>query len=277
MAIARPTFQQRLFSDDELPLQAHDRIVRWADTTLRSNPSPFLRELEIDHEVTGDGCVGWDETRISDYDVSENDESASLLRRAAVKHYPTLPPAPKIETLGIGWEPILKDERGTIVGAVDLTALIRVKTPEIIVPMEKLGWHQRQIEEAFQAFLPDNVNIGYFDGSKLWVDGKIVRRDMHIDDFPTDAIGCAISRKSVRFLSKVYVSKYVSNKDTRIYVEIKTKIRSAGELLRQINLYRMTASRGSKFLVVAPADAWEPDIKNILREQGVGAVDYLSN
>lgn len=277
MAIPRPTFQQRLFSDDELPLQSHDRIVRWVDTNLRSNPGPFLRELDIKHEVTELGCLCGRETLFFEHDVDGTDELSALLVKMAKKHLPPLPVSPKMEVFGIGWEPIIKDERSTIIGAVDLTAILRERALGVEIPIYNLGYEKHAVEKSILALLPPDGRIGFFDGRKLWVDGKAIQDGLSIDGFPTDVVGCAFSRNRVRFLAKPYVSKHLQHYDTRLYIEVKTKIRSAGELLRQVNLYRYTVARGSRFVVVAPADAWEPDVKNILREQGVGAMDYLSN
>lgn len=277
MANPRPTFQQRLFSDEELPLPLHDRIVRWADNSFRSNPSPFLRELGIQHEVTTNGCVGWLDPLVDARTGFQTDDATTILRRMAKNHYPVLPVPPKIVVADPKWEPILKDERGTIVGAVDLAAVITVRRPEISVSIWKLDYSRKDLETKIALLLPEGSQFAIYNGDALRVDGGAVQKGVNVDGFPSDVIACAITKTSVQFLSNPKISSYIDRQDFSVYVEAKTKIKSAGEILRQINLYRSVARAGSKFVVVAPSDAWEPDTKEILREQGVGALDYLSN
>lgn len=277
MANPRPTFQQRLFSDEDLPLPLHDRIVRWADVTLRTNPSPFLRELGIEHQVTSDGCVGWLEAHVIYETPFERDEATGLLCSIAQRYLPEIPLPPKIEVSNPRWEPILKDDRGVIVGAVDLATVVEVRRPEIVAPIWKLNYKDCELESKLSKLLPESGKLAFYNGSSLKVDGTKIDGEVFVDDFPKDVIGCMISRKSVQFLGQPYISSYVRSDGFSIYVEAKTKIRSAGEVLRQINLYRSVVRSGSSFVVVAPTDAWEPDMKAILREQGVGTVDFLSN
>ena len=244
---------------------------------MRTNPSPILRELGIEHQITSDGCVGWLDASVDAGTTFQADEATFLLRQAARKRYPAIPPPPKIEITNPRWEPILKDERGIVVGAADLSAVIFVKRPEISVSIWKLDYSKRELEAELCALLPENAKLALYDGEILRVDGAVVQRGLIIEGFPQGVIGCAISRYSVQFLSEPKISGYEYKQEFPIYVEAKTKIRTAGEILRQINLYRSVVRSGSRFIVVAPADAWEPDMKDILREQGVGALDYLSN
>jgi len=71
--------------------------------------------------------------------------------------------------------------------------------------------------------------------------------------------------ENLRFWSEPYseFSKYFKKDESRVYIEIKTKIDSIGELLRQINTYR-TYKKGL-WIVVTPVEGIEP----ILRSQGI--------
>ncbi|MBE9570352.1 MAG: hypothetical protein IMF11_06990 [Proteobacteria bacterium] len=59
-----------------------------------------------------------------------------------------------------------------------------------------------------------------------------------------------------------------SHEKTTIYFEVKTEIKSLGELIRQINMYREYAS--GQFFVVSPDDQYA----EILREQRIGLIKY---
>ncbi len=62
--------------------------------------------------------------------------------------------------------------------------------------------------------------------------------------------------------------------DIRLLFEVKSEIRSIGELMRQLQLYRSTDSFrniSTKLIVVAPPHA---DAKRICNEQGVHFLEY---
>jgi hypothetical protein len=277
MANPRPTFQQRLFSDEDLPLPLHDQIVRWADLALKKRLHPILDALSIKHVVDDDGfCRAWGDPTVWD-DIGDHDH---ILRRAAWdiarRIAPPLPYPPLIRVDNIKWEPILKDERGTIIGAVDLVASLKIEKPvlnissESIYKRDNFGWATAQLREASDFLVASP--------SKAWINGNVAPI---VDTNPAlseNEIGLVCTMNSIRLVKKCYWEgrgDYQSN--IVIYVEAKTKIRTAGELLRQINLYKSAARSGAKFLVVAPASAWEPDMREILHEQGVATLNYMAN
>lgn len=276
MAVPRPTFQQRLFADDELPLQSHDRIVRWVDQSLRNNASPILRSLGIEHEVSGSECVGWGPGTVWADLSGFGHILTSAVTSIGQRYAPPLPTPPAIEILHIGWEPILKDDRGTIIGAVDLAASIRVRIPHLEIFSSELGYKLRELQKSLIDKIPSDRKVLFWNGNRTWIDGKIAEIDIG-EPFPAEGIGIVSTREGVRFLSRVAFSAKPDFREFRLYVEAKTKIRSVGELMRQMNLYRSIVKSGSRFLVAAPSNEWDADTKTILHEQGLATVDYLAN
>lgn len=280
MATPRPTFQQRLFSDEDLPLPLHDQIVRWTDLALRNRLHPILDALTVRHRVDDVGvCFGWGQTHYES-NVNEHDQTAyraSLWLSRKLKSNISIPPSPKIEARFVKWEPILKDDRGTIVGAVDLHAEIRITSPELTLFAERetrsldvLTWTKGLTVEKDDFLVADHKHV--------WANG----RDEPLIDLrpilPVGIIAIIITRSSCFLIKRLEwsVSKYYFD-DINLFVEAKTKIRSAGELLRQINLYKSVVRSNSRFLVIAPASAWEPEMRDILAEQGVATLNYMAN
>ena len=276
MAVPRPTFQQRLFSDDELPLQSHDRIVRWVDQSLKENAGPILTALGIEHVRSGSNCVGWGPGTIW-ADVSGHRHAlASAINVEGPRFAPSLPAPPPIEVSNIRWEPILKDERGTIIGAVDLWAYFKVPYPTLHISCSDLGYALRELEKKLISLIPSDREFLFWDGRKTWIDRKLVENGI-IERLPAEGIGVVATKEGALFLrSASYTAKH-EFRDFSLFVEAKTKIRSVGELMRQMNLYRTTVKSGSRFLVTAPSSEWDAGTKAILNEQGLATVDYLAN
>ena len=69
-----------------------------------------------------------------------------------------------------------------------------------------------------------------------------------------------------------------AHEEYKVFVEAKTEVRSAGELLRQMNLYRTHLSKkNSFFLVVAPREKVPAELPTILDEQGIKFLAYNAN
>lgn len=276
MTAPRQTFQQRLFADDELPLQSHDRIVRWSDKTLRENASAFLTALSISHEISSHSCIGWGAEVIWDGLEGHWNSFSGPLRSLARRYAPEKPQPPAIEASNVVWEPILKDERGTIIGAVDLFAILKIPTLELEISSCELGFNSRTMQSNIVSSVPEDGKFLFWDGQRVLVDGQI--REIRIQDtFPDGIIGIIANKTSARALVNVAYAKVHRYDEIRLYVEAKTKIRSIGELMRQLNLYRSVVRSGSRFLVVAPSMEWDSETKAILHEQGIATVDYLAN
>lgn len=97
-------------------------------------------------------------------------------------------------------------------------------------------------------------------------------------DIPDDAIAMLATKNSQQKIQSIeWKEEYDFGTQIPLYIEIKIKIKTAGELLRQINLYRSVASYGAKIMVVAPSESWDPDVREILKEQGVYTLNYLSD
>lgn len=276
MAAPRQTFQQRLFADDELPLQSHDKIVRWADKALRENASAFLRALDIPHDISGSACVGWGAEVVWDGLDGHDRCFSAPLRSLARRYAPKRPEPPIIETAQIVWEPILKDERGTVLGAVDLLAALRIPYPEFDISSRELGFESQPLKAELASKIPEDAKFLFWDGQRVWIDDRITKIEIS-GQFPDSSKGVLANKTSARSLINADYSSNIRYKQIWLYVEAKTKIRSIGELLRQLNLYRSIARSGSRFLVVAPPVEWDHDMKSILREQGIATVDYLAN
>lgn len=278
MANPRPTFQQRLFSDEELPLPLHDQIVRWSDLALKNRLHPILTALSIPHSVADDGaCCGWLKAQVWD-NFSEYDKN---LRRAADdltrKIKPEKPSAPPITTTSVVWEPILKDDRGTIVGAVDLFALIRIATPILHISSERVYGRPSELSWA-TGLLNQPQDFVVATRDYAWLNAAASPVGDLRPDLPNDAIALVCTTESIYSVSSCYwKADQQYGSDIPLYLEAKTKIRSAGELLRQINLYKGVSRTGAKFIVVAPSNAWEEETRDILREQGVATLNYMAN
>jgi hypothetical protein len=279
MANPRPTFQQRLFADEDLPLPLHDQIVRWADLTLKQRPSPILKSLSIKHKIGDNGeCYGWHRPIVEE-DLIGSDPALKLATRSfqnliglKIPH----PAIPKIEVPYVKWEPILKDDRGTIVGAVDLLASIKIRNPIFTIKShyipfsDRLFWTRELLKNAGDFLIADDNGV-YLNGNKE-----------PLPDFasplPASSVGLLVTTQSQHIVTEAnwetndWAHEYIT-----IYIEAKTKIKSAGDLLRQINLYRSVTKSTDQFLVIAPASAWDPDLKCILNEQSVITLNYMAN
>jgi|GEM_PF-3325234 len=273
-----PTYQQKLFNDDQLGLPDHDKIVRWVDQNIRTNPLLILRALGIE---TGEASVESVWSRQRSYSYSHDDVFSSAIDAIASLGKPELPGPPPLKIFSVVWEPLVKNDRGTIMGAMDLRATIGMPTPRLDYDIKKVEIAKEKRRLLYESEI-STWKPYYGRGVYIWEPKKNAEKILF--DF-----GLSDELKNLPFVFKSDSLHFVSNVRWEfdggdydydridLVVEAKTEIRSAGELMRQMNFYRDHLSRGTKCLVVAPAHAWRGDTKSILNEQRIHTLNYMSN
>ncbi len=274
-----PTYQHKLFHDDELALPSHDAICRWVDLTAQNNPAVLLRKLNITGHEDNDGdFCSWSEELVDNDEW--DDKVGTICRRIAVQQKPELSFPPKVIVESVVWEPIIKSERGGLVGAADLKIRFQIPIPELKYDVSRtpLSDAQRQALtdvdfSRFEVFVGENEQIWRTKGGERHP--------------------CPITVDTKGFLSKFVIENQslfrISDlrwecqslpwgyKTLEVMCEAKTTIRTVGEVLRQIKLYKSHGHRLQRWIVVAPAEAWPTGSQDIFTEQGVTPISYLSN
>ena len=181
---------------------------------------------------------------------------ASAVKFVGRGYAPPLPPPPAIEISHITWQPILKDDRGTVLGAVDLAATVKVRISCLEIFCLELGYKLRDLEKRLIEQIPSDRKFLFWNGKNVWIDGKHADNSMR-EPLPADGIGIVATKEGAIMIKKVIYDQRPDFKEFRLYVEAKTKIRSVGELMRQMNLYRSIVRPGSRFLISAPSSEWD--------------------
>lgn len=274
-----PTYQHKLFHDDELALPSHDAICRWVDLTARHNPTVLLRKLGVVGEEDQDGnFCSWSHERVDDDEW--DDKVGRICRRIAVQQKPELSFPPKVIVESVVWEPIIRSQRGGLVGMADLKVRIQIPIPELKYDIDRSSLSDAQRQALTDAgFTRFEVFVGG--------DGQIWRTQ---NDEPHS---CPIKVDTKGFLSEFVIENEnlfrINNlrwectgqpwgyETLEVMCEAKTAIRTVGETLRQIKLYQSHGHRLQKWILVAPAEAWPTGSQEIFAEQGVTPISYLSN
>jgi len=131
-------------------------------------------------------------------------------------------------------------------------------------------------------FLDDDLTTPKHDEMMIWANDNAKQLVSEVLGEPLDVLDitweCSV-KTSTNFLIGFIDLAILASNHTLVCFEIKTKIPSLGELLRQINMYREPVNRlgqrGSQakyasFAVIAPDDRFSP----ILREQGIEFIKY---
>lgn len=274
------TYQHRLFNDDELKLPEHDKIVRWADLTIKENVAIFLNRIGIEPVKNEKGQASiWFEKRsrslmFGDYNY-EGRKAEKLLKNVVRNAIPPLPPPPPIKST-VRWEPILKNDRGTVVGAIDLSAVI-------LLPIAYLDFELHEARISSEAANALAAKYGTQEAFEVPIGSlKLSESDFH-QKFESDAWkdqkSIVISGSKLFSISQVrwdFADRDHDYHRISIVVEAKSSIPAIGELMRQMNFYKGHVGN-AKLFVVAPPEAWPNDAQNILREQGVEPINYLAN
>jgi hypothetical protein len=273
-----PTYQHKLFHDDELALPSHDAICRWIDLTAKTNPAVFLRKIGLNGQCNENGqfCC-WAEEQI---DNECDDRIGMICQKIATQYKPDLSSPPPVVLEHVKWEPLIKSEKGGLVGATDLLIRFRVAIPSL-----KYKTINSELTAEEKKIL---TNTG-FDRFAL-----LVGADGEIWDIQTgNRQPCPINIDTSGFAPKFLINNMnlirinhigweikgqpLEYETLDLMCEAKTSFPTVGATLRQINLYKSHGNRFQKWLVVAPADAWPSGAQEILSEQGVTPVTYLSN
>lgn len=221
----------------------------------------------------------WSSGRYAEVNCSSylGNDVEGAARDLALALAPELPRAPPVRVERVQWEPILKTDRGGVVGALDLIAYLELPIPTLSAEVEKVErddlkpiwelpeWKQRPSGTLFGN--GKHVWFRYDHTKPLRVDASVLALMNGVCASPSGS--CRLVRSQWR-----HQGDY---KNIKLLVEAKTTIRSAGELLRQMNLYRGAVEGEKRLLVVAPASAWVEDLREILREQNICTLTYLAN
>jgi hypothetical protein len=280
------TYQHRLFNDDELKLPEHDKIVRWTDIAIRENAGFFLdrvgyqtvRNSEGETCVWGEklyGSIGWS---YFDYEQSAGATTArDLVRDLVRKQIPPIPPPAAVKVDRVSWEENLRNERGTVMGAIDLMAWLKLPTVhlEFEIDQARVQWEamkglDRPADAGDGPYRIPAKNLRLAESDFVT---KFAATDMHSDRSIVVYGSQLFSVHDVRWVFDGHEHQYMS---LVFAVEAKSAIPAVGELMRQMNFYRGHV-RGAKLFVVAPAEAWPADAQTILREQGIEPINYQAN
>lgn len=274
------TYQQRLFSDEQLGSSIHDEIVRWIDLRTKSGAGTLLRALEVPHIEDLEGkCRAWGK-RIIDLDDFRSYEDrilVDLIWMCLNEHLPKYPAPPEIEISHPVWEKIIAGPRGGVVGAIDLAFSIKVHRPVLHIQITNdLPMDESKLRERLNGIFGERAS-GVWTNRKFAIAGDQGWRSC-VHELPRVL---AIIRHGYRTICIERISWEIAEwaHDIHyVYAEAKTDIRSAGELLRQMNVYRgYVSTRGNKFLVVAPREKVPCGVETILKEQGINFLAYRSN
>ncbi|PKP66740.1 MAG: hypothetical protein CVT85_00635 [Alphaproteobacteria bacterium HGW-Alphaproteobacteria-7] len=280
MSKATPTYQQRLFSDEQLGLRSHDEIVRWVDQRTKFGIGTLLRALQVPHVEDEDGaCRAWgsDYIDLDDFQYSDDRSACRMIRLLLRDTKPKYPRAPKVIVNPPKWELPVRGPRGGVIGFFDLAFSVKIFQPCLdIKTVNELPITKDSLTDRL-----DKLFGKYSSG--IWADHRIAVEDYkEWSQCPyeiSDLLAIIRHRYGTIGIKDFSWGQYDSLAETHdVYVEAKTEVRSAGELLRQMNLYRAhTPSRGNKFLVVAPRDKVPTELEEILNEQGIYFLAYQSN
>jgi len=278
------TYQQRLFDDEQLGLPEHDSIVRWADKLVRQRPGSILDLVGIRYTIDADGILrGPVDGRPVMHIAGTNcwyGDTEKVIRGAAANLLHLLDPAPPlgapVHVSQPEWEPVLKGTNGGVAGALDLR--IHVTAPEtrrlVALSAEWLVSDRyvdhTQFEKDFRGL------VICCDGKRFW---DVDRPDQVVLEDPALAarVGIAVIAKSLIVRLEQHWQVDPSPERRTVIFEAKTEIRSVGELIRQLQVYRMLVGEKASIVVVAPAAAFKGEAREILAEQRVHTLVYQSN
>ena len=275
------SYQQKLFDDEELALPQHDQIVRWVDLRARQTPGAILRALNIDFNEMPDGqCYGWGNAFLEPFEPTHGylaHDVRSEVAKFAWRNAPPRPPAPQITISPPIWEPIIKGERGGIAAALDLKFTVTIRKPALTISTTNIPYDTR---DHFQPLLSQKTGFGhsfFYDGNRGFSAGSLSWSPSNLALPPQYKALFAIDG-SIFGVGNIEWRSHESDKeDTLVIVEAKTKIRSAGELLRQLNAYRSLIPGKRRILVVAPRSEVGLELEMILQEQGIDFLAFQSN
>lgn len=290
-----PSYQQSLFADADLKHPVHDTITEWAETLCRDDPGvldqffPGTREPDYELVVAGeDGLQSWLEARI--HRSPENALSIKFLEERC-KELNGSPASPEPTTFvrSVWEQPVrLNSEAKREDGFVDLRIFLERSTPRgyaIIETVEVRPYHEIKPGTGYLGDIC--LALGRVSGClatrgrELVVLGPTKGRgfgepDADISDWIeqnrqriVEAMGeDAVINKS--HLYKIAGYGWDMRKDSKsAYLEIKTEVRSKGELIRQLRFY--SARGANPLIVVCPPIS---GLGQLLKEQGFGYIAY---
>lgn len=300
--------QTSLFSDDQLADPTHDKIMRWTQGIIKNDPdlalnycrsiqsaptcvvnflsasrssSPPQLEAHLGEELVG---------KVTKFFV----ESTRSAREEVPKSDPS-------SAESIFWEVPLRDsvESKRESGWVDMRALVSSAHPEFRISIEVHSLRIRTSRVArvlsdqlepdetfplssdFSRRLGDGSRCLYVSEDGLHLEDALLDRNSAIDKFDVSkwleqnetvliretrdpAVICG------NWLLVLHEAEWHQVRSTQnVYFEIKTEVRSHGELIRQLRFY---VARGADPIVVVAPKA--EHLQEILSDQGFGYLEY---
>jgi hypothetical protein len=236
------TIQERLgFQDDELATPKHDEIMLWVDENIESVLSELLpehwteREIRSHQEQVERARATWRERCISGQGVGAEDARNLTLLTAEKQHWKLNGNAHKVSECESRLDAYFHAmaQKFPDPGPVPSRPPWQVRGKKWELPIRSGSYVVGVVD--FCVFL---------DMGSVWLDG--------IEDKALFRTAWKISR----------------DRGTLLF-EIKPAIRSLGELIRQINIYR-TYEQESRFVVVSPDDRFRSNLES----QGISFVKY---
>ena len=234
------------FQDEDMRKPTHDKIMRWLDVWIKDtkNVTPFLKRSVSRSEINS---LEFDEHSLANLERSKMKDSIlrqlkPILENAAKGREAAWEDEPPrtIKFVSREWEPMLHTDSSysgsRMLGFCDLRAVYEITTSiyRKVVTFKRLP----TIE-------PD-ANLST-SGFKKWV----------IEDSPT------ATRHSYE----------TGTSNCSLHFEVKSEIRSIGELMRQLSLYSSSQELkyGERLIVVAPPNN---EAAEVVRSHGYGFVEY---
>lgn len=284
MSTVRPTYQQKLFADEELANPTHDAIVRWTDKLIRTRPSAVLDALRLKYTTDSDGRpCRWKASNTPNVscDTGYATDSEKWYAKTGLWSLGPLvalePPAPPpVLFADPEWEPILKGRNGGIAAALDLRTTMN--TPVLCGTVHADVDHanrQPYGDQLYKLYGDDRRHIAILcDGHRFWREDR-PETDLAAPTGLAAQVGPAVLHGGYVFR----VTKFRwwgAEAKRKLIFEAKTQIRTAGELIRQLKLYE-TLEPEARIIVVAPTGEFRGETRDILVEQGFYVLPYLSN
>jgi hypothetical protein len=234
------TIQERLgFQDEDLPKPKHDEIMLWLDANIESVVAGLFHKEWAEAEISsleGRARRMWLERLKDGHGVGPEEAKRLRILDADVQNWCSQGDLDK--------ERECKDRREAYL--LTLASNFPQLGPAPSRPpckIESRTWEHPIMDR--------NFVVGF-------VDFCVVMREFFLSLGGVENEGAAFAP-----------AWKIMNSRVSLLFEVKTEIRSCGELMRQINLYRTHETQG-RFFVVSPDDRFKPT----LASEGVGFVEY---
>ncbi|MBI1774305.1 MAG: hypothetical protein HYR63_03060 [Proteobacteria bacterium] len=270
------TYQGRLFNDPDLKESTHDRIMKWLDRRIRAEEdfvprickySPTFRSWH--HEIS----LGW----IFDKSGPTIDAAKHVASRTAAPP----PERPPPTVTAPEWEYLIKRPSGSMIGAVDLMLYLKPATLSLEASFETPdAWRKwRDDDDAKRIIRTTSSRVT----ALCWEEGawKVFGETPNnpLPPLPGSEVlenGWLIACGSIMQI-KSHKWTVWTGESVPVAFEVKSKVASLGELIRQMNFYRAHLNEKTRLFVVAPGNALSMEDVQVLESQKIGFVEYMED